>query len=459
MAGLQATGVGSGLDINSLVSQLVASERAPADAQITRKESKATLQISALAALKGALSTFQSSLTPLKTVDAFTPHTATTGNKDIFTVSAKASAAPGSYDIEVVDLAQAHQLASNAFAGGDTSVVGTGSLTIAMGASTFNVNIDDTNNTLAGIRDAINAAPGNTDVRATIIREQNGSRLILASAKTGVANAIKVTQSGGDGGLNQLVYDPGVTTNLTQLKAAQDAHILIAGFDHYAATNTVDTAIDGVTLNLLATSAGEPVQVSVTNDDKTLTDRVKKFVAEYNALYSTMAKLRSYNPDTKAAGALLGDSMLRGIEEEIRTDLSNPVAGLSGNYTSLASIGVTRQADGTLALDDAKLTSALTADRSAVANIFGSENGIAARMHAHIEARLGEDGALESRDNALQATIKAITLDKENLEARMVNVQARYLKQFTALDTLLAQLQNTSSYLTQQLASLPGAAR
>lgn len=456
MATIQSPGIGSGLDINSLVEKLVAAERAPADAQLTRRETKATLQVSAIATLKGALSSFKGTLDPLKSTTSFNPHKATSSDEKVLTASAAGSAATGSYPIQVIDLAQPHQLASNPFASGSTAVVGTGTLTITQGGRSFDVTIDSTNNTLANIRDAINKAPGNTGVQATIINEQNGSRLVLTSAKTGAAQAIRVTRTGGDGGLDQLVYNPGTLTNLTQLQAAQDAHIKIATFDHYSTSNTVTGAIDGMTLNLVAkTAPNTPVTVTVSNDTGQLINAVKKFVDGYNSLNKTVADLRSYDPTTRKAGPLLGDALLRGVEDQIRADLVNPVAGLTGDYRTFASLGITKQADGTLQLDEAKFTAALDADRNSVAAVFGSEDGVAARLYSHIEARLKSDAGIEARNQSLQKELTRIEDDKDALETRMALIEERYRKQFTAMDTLLASLTTTSNYLAQQLANLP----
>ncbi|HEY8507229.1 MAG TPA: flagellar filament capping protein FliD, partial [Steroidobacteraceae bacterium] len=304
------------------------------------------------------------------------------------------------------------------------------------------------------IRNAINAAAGNTGVQATLLNEENGSRLVLTSTKTGEAHAIRVTASGGDGGLEALVYDPGNQTSLSELRAATDAHIRIAGFDHFSETNTVSGAIDGVTLTLKAESDG-PVTLNVANDDAMLLDRVKRFVSEYNKLNQSLAGLRSYSPATQQAGPLLGDPLLRGIEDELRLGLTNPVSGVTGGYTTLAAIGITRQLDGSLALDETKFNAALADDRRAVAAVFGSEDGVAARLAKSIEARLRSDSAIETRNKALQSEVERIKREKEALDARMLVVEERYRRQFTALDALLSRMQTVSSYLASQLATLP----
>jgi flagellar hook-associated protein 2 len=457
MASIQSQGIGSGLDVNSLVTQLVAADRAPREAQITRRETDATLQISALGTLKGALSTFKTALEGLKTIDALTPRTAASGDDKILTASATSSAATGSYEIEVVDLAKSQQLASAPYLAGATAVVGTGTLTITQGDKMFSVAIDESNNTLAGIRSAINAASGNTGVQATLINESGGSRLVLTSTTTGEDGAMTISQNGGDGGLAALVYDPQGTMAMTELAPAQQAHIRIGTFDVYSSSNTISDAIDGVTLNLKDTTAGDTVSLTIGNDTNAVSTKIKSFVNAYNALYTTFAKLRSYNADTKESGPMLGDALLQGIEEGIRTDLVSPVSDVSSVYNSLAALGITKQVDGTLKVDDTRLNAALTADRASVAAVFGSTNGVAARLYKRVDAALATNAGIDARNTRLQGTMKDITQQKADLDARMAGIEARYRAQFGALDVMLSQMQQTSSYLAQQLANLPKA--
>jgi flagellar hook-associated protein 2 len=335
--------------------------------------------------------------------------------------------------------------------------VGTGTLLIGQGDSSFSVTIDSEHNTLADIRSAINAASGNTGVQATIVREEGGSRLVLTSSKTGEANSIRVFASGGDGGLAQLAHNPpGTTGNLTELQPAQDAHIRIATFDHYSSTNTIEDAIDDVSLELVATSEGKKVSLNITQDNKTLNDRVNAFVNGFNTLAKQMAQLRTYTPATGAAGPMLGDAMLRGIEDRLRVTMSSVVPEGGDLYNTLASIGITKQKDGTLALDSAKFNKALKEDNNAVASIFGSkETGIAAKLDGEIKKMLETGSVIDARDQSLQKQLKAIEADKVKIDARMEAVQERYMKQFTALDVLLSNMQSMSDYLTQQMDKLP----
>ena len=447
----------SGLDVPTLVSQLVSAERAQYTTPLTARETTATVQLSAVSSLKGALSTFKTTVDGLQDASSFTPRTTSSGDEDVFTATSAGGASTGSYAIKVVALATAQQLASGPFGAGSSSQVGTGKLTITYGTKSFDVNIDSTNNTLGNIRDAINKASGNTGVQATIVNEQGGAHLVLSSAQTGKANTIKIAASGGDGGLTKLAYDGVAASQVTQTQPAQDADITVANstYHHFSPTNVVDDAIDNVTLTLKTTSA-DPVTLTVSDDSASLKQKVSAFVQAYNTLYSGITKLRGYDASTQSSGPLLGDALLRGIESRIGLDLSNPVAGVTGGYTTLASLGVTRQTDGTLALDGAKLDKALNADRQSVAKVFGGTTGVAARLSTDLSGFLQSGGAIDARTTSLNTDLKRVQTDTDALNARLQVIQDRYTKQFTALDALLTQLQSTSNYLTSQLASLPG---
>ena len=455
MATITSTGAGSGLDVNGLVTQLVAAERAPLDARLARIDTNLTTEFTALSQLKGSMSGFQSALAGLKDASTLILRKASLSDATHLTATAGSTATAGVYDVEVVQLAKAAQLSSTPFLAGPTTVIGTGTLTLSQGSNAFSITVDSSNNTLAGIRDAINKSANNTGIRATILTGVDGSRLILSGTATGTANAVKVTQAGGDGGLAQLVYDPPNTSALTSVIAAQNATVNISGFPVSSATNTITTAIDGVTLNLLKQEPGVTTTLTVANDDGAVQNKVNGFVTAYNALITQIAKLRSYDPATKKAGPLLGDAMLRNIEAQLRRQISSPVTGATEPYTSLASLGVTSSSkDGTLSLDAAKLQTALTANPSAVSAVFGSTKGVATQLSSFIDTHLGSSGDIAARDAGITSQRKDLTTQQTVVNARMVVVQARYQKQFNALDSLLTQMQSTSSYLTKQLGSL-----
>lgn len=452
MAGIQANGI-SGLDINNLVSQLVAAEAAPLQQRITRHEVAVTTKISALGSLKGALSAFKSALEPLKNVEVFQARKATSADTDYFTVTASSKATAGRYDVEVVQLAKAHQLGSAPFEDGAAAAVGHGTLTISVGDESFEVVIDEENATLVDIRNAINSATDNKGVSATLLNTAEGTRLILTSKKTGADHAIQVTATGGDGGLAQL--NPEGLTSLMQLEPAQNAMIRIAEFPIESNTNVFEDVIDGVTITAKKSSEGEEIGLDVAFDSAGVQARIQKFVTEYNNLQAQLAKLGGYSAETKTGGPMLGDALLRGVESELRRSLTQPVEGVGGSYRTLASVGITTSTTGALTLDSAKLTKALNEDPEAVAKLFGSEDGVAAKMFAQVERRLSSDGAIEGRNSSLKNELKGIEKDKEMTMVRLQQLESRYRKQFTALETLLAQMQATSSYLGQQLANLP----
>lgn len=452
MATIQSSGLGLGTDISSLVSQLVAAERKPLDARITREQTSASTQISALGSLKSSMSYLRDAVAGLRTTSAFALRTATSSNKDVFTATATQEVPAGSYDVEVVGLATAQKLTSQAFPGGRTAVIGSGTLTVGYGDTSFDVDIAGGHGTLAEIRDAINAAKGNSGVTASIINESGGSRLVLTARNTGIENAVTITQSGGDGGLSALVFDPanpGANT-LTET-AAKDSHVRVNGHDYRGPTNSVTGAVDGLTLNLVKADAGTEYTVTIADDVEGTITKIKKFVTDFNSLAKVLGSLQSYNATTGKAGAMLGDAYVRGLHSDVRRMIGDPVTEGTGSYTTLASIGITTDSTGQLVVNDTKLKAALGADFDGIASMFSASDGIASRIHSKLDAALKSDAQLATRTDTLNDTLKRLEKEQERIDSRMESVQARYLKQFTALDTLLVQMQSTSSFLAQQL--------
>ena len=452
---IQALGIGSGLDVQSLVSQLVAAERAPAQARITRQASDVATRLSALGALKGALSGFQGALDPLKSLEKFDVRSATSGDQDIFTATASSKSVPGTYSVEVKQLAQPEQLISAAvFSGGATSVVGTGTLTLQLGTSaSFSVTLDAKHNTLADVRDAINSASGNNGINATLVYGVGGAQLVLTSRDTGAKNTIKVGSSGGDGGLAQLAYGPGNLGNYTEKQAAQDADVLVSGVEQKSASNVVSGAIDGVTLTLKKANPGATASLAIANDTSAVTANIRKFVSAYNSMQAQLAKLGSYDAASKTAGPMLGDWLLGDVGTAMARGATDRVAGTASGYGSLAAFGITTDANGQLQIDSDRLGTALGANPSAVATLFGGTGGVARRLNERLDALLASDGAIKARDTNLAAAQKTIDDDTRRLDDQMAVVQQRYMAQFTALDSLMSKLQSTSNYLTQQLAN------
>lgn len=450
-----SSGIGSGLDIAGLVQQLVAAEAEPVERRLGLQEVRVQAKLSAFGSLKSAMSDFRDALETLRDLDSFLARTATSGNEEVLLSTVTGSASPAAYDIEVVQLATAQKLTSGAFASAD-STVGTGTLIVSAGAASFGVNIDSENNTLEGIRDAINSASDNSGVAATIVNADSGSYLVLSSEKTGVANTITVTQTGGDGGLAALEYDvAGGQTSLSEIIAAQDALVRIDGLDVQSGSNSIADAIQGVTLDLVSEQPGQTTTLRVENDETAARDAVTKFVDSYNELVATFDSATSFSAETEQSGPLLGDSTARSIRDAIRRELSNPSLE-AAVFSTLSDVGVEQQFDGTLSIDDQKLTDALAQEFSRFGQLFAADDGFAVRLYDRVEEYLSSDGLLQSRTDGLDAQIEDIGRQREATTERLLALESRLLRQFNALDSLIGELTNTSNFLSQQLASLPG---
>ena len=446
---------GSVIDVSTLVSQLVAATKAPQEAVINSETQSVTAQISSVGTLKSALSTFQSSLGPLATTSAFDALSATSSNTTAFTASADSSATLGSYSVTVTQLAQAQQLVSaTAWAAGGSATVGTGTLQISLGNTNFTVSIGSANDTLSGIAAAINAATGNPGVEASVVTGTGGAHLVLTSSLTGTANTIAVTETDGGSGLSTLTYGTGNTVNYTQQTAAQNATLSIAGVSYTSASNTVTGALSGVTLNLLGTTSSAATLTVATNTTAVQTN-VQAFVAAYNVMQGTFSSLGSYNATTGTAGPMLGDALLSTTQNQIRSTLYSVVNTGSATYNSLASVGITTNSDGTLTVNTATLSAALTANFSAVSQLFSGASGIASSLNSQISADLGSAGPIASRSQTLVTQENALTQRSNQLNQQMSALTASLTQQYASLNALLSSLQSTSSYLSQAFASLP----
>jgi len=457
MATITSSGIGSGLDIAGLVQQLVAAERAPTEFRIARLEARAQGQVSAFGSLKSALSSFNDQLEKMNTLTSLLSRKASVADETLLTISATESALPASYSVEVLQFAQAQKLQSGAFT--DTStVVGTGTLSIAVGADSFDITVDSTNNTLSNIRDAINNALDNTGVSASIITGDGGSYLMLSGENTGATNSIIVTQTGGDGGLSALEYDPPNSLNsLTQITAPLSASLTIDGLTVSSESNTIVDAIVGVTLDLLKADVGNPTVVKVENDKTAVVAQLDAFVNSYNALLDTFDKLTTFDAEAKTATALFGDSSIRTLRSQLRREMSVDVTTITATFKNLTDIGFDFEIDGKLTLDSTKLDTVLSTEFTKFGQLFANTDGFAVRLGTVVDSYLNaDDGIIASRVGGLDITIADLAKRREALDRRMVSVEARLTRQFIGLDTLIGQLSSTSNFLTQQLNNLPG---
>jgi flagellar hook-associated protein 2 len=440
------------------VQQLVQAEGGPKTLRLNAEEAKVQAKLSALGTLRSALASFRGTVTTLKSIAKFQGRQATLSSPDFVKASATATAVPGSYAIEVEQLAAAHKLQSTGVPA-TTTVVGTGTLRITTAQQNFDIAIDGTNNTLAGIAAAINSSAAGAKVIATVITGTNEARLTLTARASGLANAMTITQSGGDGGLAVLVYPP-AGTGLTQLQEALNAEVLIDGVPVVSATNTISGAIQGVDMTLVkANEVGETTEMTIGYDRAAARKTIDELVKSYNAVVDAIKSVSSFNPETKEGGPLFGDAGVRNIVHQLRRELTSNVAGLTGPFDMLGEIGITADLTGKLSVNGATLDAAFAADFDAIGELFAAEDvGVAVKLDEMLAPYLDSDGVFDSRTAGLKSSIDVINERREALNTRLAALQARYTKQFNALDGLLAQLQGTSNFLAQQLSRLPGSA-
>jgi flagellar hook-associated protein 2 len=454
---------GSVINVSQLVSQLVQATQAPQQNLINARTTAVTTQISAVGQLKSALSTFQSSLSPLDTQSSFNAQIAVSSDTSLFTATVSTGAPVGTYNVTVDHLASAQQLLSGQFTGDGTTPVGTGTLHLSLGEAGFDVTITSEDESLNGIAAAINSASGNPGITAAVLQGTDGAHLVLSSTQTGAANTIGITETDTGGGLSALTYgSTGNTGNYTQQTPAQDASFSISGVPGTSPSNTITTALNGVTLTLLKptpTGTGTtPPTLSILTDTGTIENNIKAFVTAYNTLAGTFSSLGSFDATTEKAGPMLGDALLTGVKNQVQRALYSVVNTGSSTYNTLASIGITSNSDGTLSLDMTKLGTALTSNFGAVSELFSSTNGVATSLNSLITQELGKQGAVTSRSNTLVDQENDLTKQTNDLSTQMTALTASLTLQYSQLNTLLSSLQTTSAYLTQALSTLPSAA-
>lgn len=457
------------LDVPTLVSQLMAVERRPID-QINARIASYETKISSFGTLSSLVSSFQTASSGLAT--NLQKLSATAADASLLTATAASNAVPGSYAVSVSQLAQAQNLVAAGRASSNTAIgngaattvtfdfgtIGGGTLTNGVysgatftsnGNGTASITIDSTNNTLEGIRDAINAA--GAGVTASIVNDGSGTpyRLALSSSSSGVTNSLKITTSGGDGTINSLLgYDPAGTQNLTQTLAAQNAGLTVNGIAITSASNTLTDAIQGVTLTLKGTTATANT-LTVARDTTAIGTAVTGFVDAYNALASQIKSRSAYGTDGKNAGALAGDGTLRLMQEQLRGIFNTPATG--GSLTTLTQVGIAFQTDGSLKLDSGKLNTAVSSNFKDVNTLFTSSTGFATRLEAWAKSTLAAGGLIETRTKNLNQFVKDKNGEIDRLEIRMAALEKKYRTEYSNLNLLLSRMNSTSTFLTNQL--------
>ena len=479
-------GLGSGMDINGMVKALVGAESAPKTAQLDRLEKSTTSKVSALGQFRSALSTFQTALGKLNDTSLFEKRSATSSATDTVSITADAKAVAGNYNVQVFNLAQTSKVALAGFEN-SSDAIGSGTLTIDVGDEPLNIELTDAS--LTDVRDAINAAGKDSGLSATIVNDPNGdggSRLVLSSTTSGTGNDISVSVAGATGELGKLAFAPPSGTEAdfepTALDAddpraprvisyARDANLAIDGINLSSPGNTIEDAIEGVTLTLNkaqskeAQENAETINLGVTEDRAGVRQSINDFVDAYNKMLETVNTLTNVTPiaDGNAeplVAALVGDSSVRSFMSAMRSELGSPSS--DGAIRVLADLGVSTQRDGTLAVDNTRMNKALDNNLEQVGAFFTGEQGLMARMEAKVKPYTESGGILESRTKAMQNTLTGpggVDDQRESLAARLTKLESRLFAQFNAMDMLVSQMSSTGDFLTAQLDSLPGVVR
>jgi flagellar hook-associated protein 2 len=447
---ISSLGVGSGLDLSSLVRQLVAAERQPTEHRLMSREATLQAQLSAFGTIRSGLSGLSTALATLR--DLQVGRTAASADTSRLTVTAGQTADFGTYSVEVEQLATAHSLASEFRFDSAEAVVGTGVLTLRVGeGEDVDIVIGEENNTLRGIRDAINEA--GAGVQAAIVNDGTGSRLVLTAGNTGSANTIAITVSDDDGDDNDLAgLSRLAAANMEETVAARDARVVINGLTVTSAGNTLDNAIEGLSLTLRGTTEpGSPVSVTVSENRGSVRTAVNAFIEAYNAVVEQIRELTKYDPESREGAILVGDGTLRSIRGRLSEGLLQAGGPEGSGLTHLVNLGIRSDREGRLSLDASALDEAMKGDMGGVVALL---NDVSGGLEERIRGFSGAGGLLDARSDGLRNRIQDIDRQREALDKRMALYEARLVRQFGAMDTLVGQLQQTSRYLDQQLGAL-----
>lgn len=441
---ITSLGVGSGMNLQSIVQTLVAAQSQPLQALQTQ-ESNYQAELSAYGKLSSALSTFETAMQGYSDPTQFQAYTATSSDSSVLSATADSSATAGNYQVTVSQLAQAQTDTSTGFADSSTTTVGSSGdqMTIAVGSNSDTITIGG--DTLQQIADAINGSSSNPGVTATVVN--NGSstnpyQLMLVANNPGTANGFSLSYTNSSG---SAITDP---LSMSQNQAAQNAAFTLNSVAMSSTTNVVTGVLQGVTLNLNGvTSSGSTATLSVAQNQSGVQSVVQKFVDAYNALQTAMGNTAQSSGSTNDSTVPLMQSMLDGV-------LNTPVSGASSTYSYLAQIGVTIQSDGTLSLDTSTLDTALSTDPSGTANLLAQ---FATNFQNMAQQFSEPNGLVQAKTQGLNSDITNVQTQITQMQQYLNNYQQTLTNQYSALDTMLGSMKSTSNYLTQQLAQLPSA--
>ena len=461
---ISAPGVGSGLDVNSIVSQLVAIEKQP----LTQLQAKATTfqaQLSLYGKVKSQAAALGDAATLLAGPTGWNTQKASSSNASAVGVVAGPAAVSTSLAIDVHQLARAQSTASAGVAAG-TAVGAAGTLTLQLGTWTgvgftagtspaVVVSIAATD-TVSSIASKINS--GNAGVTATVLRDGANERLVVRSRESGEANGFRIDATG-DAGLSMFGFTDAAATTASASgmfmgQAALNALVDINGVPIVSATNKMVDVITGVTLQLSQITT-EPVDINLENDLEATQKNIQAFVDAYNALNTTLADSTKYDAAAKKGGLMQGDSTTVGLQNALRSMLGSTSVG--STYTRLSDIGIERQTDGSLKVNVTKLIGTIQ-NLDNVKNLFTTNNnnpatnGFGLKVRDFARGLVAADGLVTNKSIALQGSISRNSKDQDRVNDRASRVETQLLRQYSALDAQLAQMSGLSSYVTAQLA-------
>lgn len=446
---ISSIGVGSGLPLEELLSDLRKSENYALSA-IQSRQVQAETRFSAYNTLKSSIESLQAAAKTLTQTDTYGAlKTSVTG--DAYSASASANAIPGEYSIRVDSLASSQTLVTHGVADRTDAIGSGGVITFTLkNGDTKTLDLSDTGTSLNDIVKAIND-DNDLGFSATLVNDGDSAtphRLLITASATGdQASAASIDIEGNTALQDLLGFD-----NLAVREDGQDARVTINGIDITSASNTVENAIEGVTLTLNKAST-EADKLTVTTNDSVTSDAISKFVTAYNDLQSTIKALTSYDMENQRSSALTGDSLARRLQSDVRNAIN--VVGSEGQVRSLSQLGITTNVQtGLLEIDDAKLAAALKNNMGDIQNLLGGTDSVGNRLTAVAETFNRSGGLIGTTTEGITKNIaelkKQYDVTAERIDAKMEN----YRRQFTALDSLVAQMNSVSSYLTQQLSML-----
>jgi flagellar hook-associated protein 2 len=442
------SGLASGLDTASIVKQLVSVESQP----ITRMQKQQTdidAKSKKLTTLQGNLDDLRNAALGLDTRSEALPTQATSSNSAVVSATATGGASLGSYQLKVTQLASAARVYSNSFSASDVAgLFGTGTMSMAIGGQNYPITLDGTD-TLASVVSKIQAS--GAPVSAGLLFDGTGYRLAISGNASGAANALTIDE----GGLTLGVSNPANVAS-----KGLDAKFDIDGIHVTRSSNVVADALTGVTLQLKGLSAtGATEHVDVGNDPSALVANVKKLVDAYNKVNTFISGEEDWSGQAKDATSLNGDSTLRSVQGQLHSAILSPIAGTAGKYTTLASLGISMQKDGSLALDESKLQTALGADPEAVATVLGHKGTGAMTVIAQAADYFSDTstGVLTQRLASMTKQRRALDDSIAQMQTRIDQYQTLLQAQFATLETTMSALKSQGDQLTAAMTAMSNA--